>query len=603
MKDKKIIDNKIKVPDFAYVILVSLCGAVGVTGTIAVPNELSYTNSFLAFVFFVINIIALKNVCPEFKELSRRDKVYSYVFATLVSIALHMGAQLESFDNVNFKQLSLYILIILLSLYLAPLIYYLWEFSSVKINNLFVRTNDEEVIKYTWIWLIIFLLWVPTFCAMFPGAFVYDATEEYTEVISRDFNMHYPLFHVLMLGGIVHLAEYLGLGANTGIAAYTLIQMVVFSAALAYLVFWLAKKGMKKKFQLILILFLGLFPLFPMYAVCSVKDTLFSAAFLMVTILMIDYMLESKDFFDKKMILFVAASVMLILLRNNGMYAYLVSIPIIAIVGILCRYDKKQLSKLVILMILSFILFAGINQCLKIMTHAKDNEHQEILTVPIQQLARVYKYSPETFTQDELETLYEILPQDYLITYNPRISDILKSGFENKAYANNKHKYWKLWYDIGLRKPTIYLNAWLVNSYGYWYPDMLINVYGGHSMYTFTYKDSSYFGFETEPPGKRISLFPLLERFYKNISLELFQQKVPVISMLFAPGFVFYLFAWHFFDLMRRKSWKLASAFIPVVMLWGTVLLGPTVLVRYVLILWCIIPIFLFTVSQNTDNV
>jgi hypothetical protein len=235
------------------------------------------------------------------------------------------------------------------------------------------------------------------------------------------------------------------------------------------------------------------------------------------------------------------------------------------------------------------------------MTHATDDEYQEKLTVPIQQLARAYKYSPETFSEDEKSTLYEVLPEDYLKTYNSRISDILKSGFDNRAYSRNPHKYQKLWLDIGLKKPNIYLNAWLANCYGYWYPDMIINVYGGNQMYTFKYKDSSYFGFETEPPGERHSLFPLLERFYRNVSLELFQQRIPVLSMLFAPGFVFYLFAWSLFGLMRDKRWMIVAAFMPMILLWATVLLGPTVLVRYVLVSWCAIPMF-FAVENIKTN-
>ena len=145
----------------------------------------------------------------------------------------------------------------------------------------------------------------------------------------------------------------------------------------------------------------------------------------------------------------------------------------------------------------------------------------------------------------------------------------------------------------------MYLNAWLVNSYGYWYPDMIINVYGGNQMYTFMYKDSSYFGFETEPPGERHSLFPLLERFYRNVSLELFQQRIPVLSMLFAPGFVFYLFAWAFFKVIKDRKWMTVAALCPILLLWATALLGPAVLVRYVLVLWCILPVFFVTLREK----
>jgi len=289
----------------------------------------------------------------------------------------------------------------------------------------------------------------------------------------------------------------------------------------------------------------------------------------------------------------------MMLLRNNGVYAYIVAVPLIFLTGLMAKESKKHLIKIIILMLLSLALYFGANHCMRLVTHAENNEHQEKLTVAIQQLARVYKYSPQTYSEDELKTLQEILPKEYLEKYNPRISDLLKSGFDNEAYSANKAKYKKLWFDIGLRKPLIYINAWLVNSYGYWYPDMVINVYGGNQMYTFMYEDSSYFGFETEPPGSRQSLFPLLEGLYRSISLELFQQKVPVLSMFFAPGFVFYIFLWCLAGLMKDKRWRTVGALCPVLMLWATVLMGPTVLVRYVFILWCILPLLFCVISRE----
>lgn len=593
MSDQSDKTKKSHISDNAYAVIVSFAGTVGMTGIMAVVGDsIAYTNSFFAFIVFGLSVYVLSQICSSFRGSSKRNKVFAYIFSTLLSLALHMGASLEKSANVNFKDLKLYLFVILLAVYLAPLVSWLWKAGSDSISKLTVKKNDEKGLDFKQIWAMIFILWLPVFFALYPGAFVYDATEEYTEVISRSFSMHHPLFHVLMLGGIVHLAEYMGLGANTGIAVYTVLQMAVFSAVLAYAVFRLAKKkGLNKKHQLIAILFFGLFPIFPMYAVCSAKDTLFTACVLVVVILLIDHMEDSEEFYGKKRVLFVIASVFMMLFRNNGVYAYIAAIPVIAVIGIVAHFDKKNLSRLMILMLLSFVLYKGTNYCLKIATHATDGEYQEKLTVPIQQLARVYKYAPETFSDEELKQLYEILPEDYLITYNPRISDILKSGFDNSAYAKDKAKYNRLWLDIGMRKPYVYLNAWLVNSYGYWYPDMIINVYGGNQMYTFMYEDSSYFGFETEPPGERHSLFPLLERLYRNISLELFQQRVPVISMLFAPGFVFILFAGHLMGLMKDKKWMLVAAYSPVLLLWATVLLGPTILVRYVLILWCIIPV------------
>lgn len=587
-------NNQILLSDNACSVILAFLGCLGCIGIMA-GQTVKYTNSFLAVILFALSLYAFKSIVPNFRKAAVSHKVYAYIFSGLISVALHMGASLETNDSVDFKSPTLYICSICLAIYLAPFVNALWN-KMFKAEN--EKKNDEKPLSIYYVWLIIFALWIPTFMAFFPGAFVYDATDEYIEVIARQFSMHHPLLHVLLLGGLVHLGEYLGAGANAGIAVYTLFQMAVMSWVFAYVVTVLQKLGVNKRKLLGIIAFVGIFPLFPMYAVCTAKDTLFSGAFLLVIVLLIQFARNSEKFFDKKIVLFVVSSTVMMLLRNNGAYAYVVAAILMIPCFIYAKVEKKYWSKILILMVLSVVLYKGSEYCLKVATHATDSENQEMLTVPIQQIARVYNYAPEAFSAEEIDTLYEVLPENYLKTYNPRCSDVLKSGFDNNAYNSNPAKYRKLWVSIGTKRPLIYLNAWLVNSYGYWYPDMIINVYKGNQMYTFQYKDSSYFGFETEPPGERHSLFPLLEKLYKNISLELFQQKVPVISMLFAPGFVFYVFAWYFMGLMREKRFKYVGAYLPVLLLWGTVLLGPTVLVRYMLILWFVMPLLCITTEN-----
>lgn len=565
-------------------ILLSFLGCVGIIGTVALSGDsIVYTNSFFALLFFAISLFIQMRLVPMWADAKKRDKIYASVFSCLLAVALVFGATLEVWGSVNFTNISLYLKIMCVAAYMAPITNACWNRMS-QIGIIFEKSDKQFGLLQTW--GLIFVLWIPTFLALFPGAFVYDATDEYTEVISRSFTMHHPLIHVLLLGGLTHLGEYLGLGANAGIAAYTLLQMLVVSFVFAYVIRLLIKWGFSNKYCFAWIVITGLFPIYPMYAVCSAKDTLFSAAFLMVTVLLIEFARDKEKFFDKRMVLLVASATLMMLLRNNGVYAIIVAIPFLIVCARAAKLETKTYMKLVVLILVSFVMYKGINYSLKLVTHATDSEHQEMLTVPIQQLARTYKYAPETFSEEEKESLYEILPENYLITYNPVCSDVLKSGFDNDAYAKESAKYKALWWKGLTRKPLIYINAWLVNSYGYWYPDMVINVYGGNEMYTFKYDQSSYFGFETEPPGTRHSLFPMYEDFYRNIALELFQQRVPVISMLFAPGFMFILFAFAFMYCMKQKKWLKVGVMMPMLLLWATVLLGPTVLVRYVLIFW-----------------
>lgn len=565
-------------------ILLSFLGCVGIIGTVALEGDsIVYTNSFFALLFFGLSTAVQLKIVPAIMEAGKREKIYAFIFSLLLSIALIFGSTLEVWGNVNFTNASLYFKILCVAAYMTPIVHICWE--KLGELTLFYDKTDKPF-GFIQTWGLIFVLWIPTFLALFPGAFVYDATDEYIEVISREFTMHHPLIHVLLLGGLTHMGEYLGLGANAGIAAYTLFQMAVVSFVFAYAIKLLQKWGFSKKYCFAWIIITGLFPVYPMYAVCSAKDTLFTAAFLMVTVLLVEFAREKEYFFDRRMILLVVSATLMMLLRNNGVYALIVAVPFIIICSAVAKVDYKIYIRLVVLILISLVMYEGLNYSLKLATHASDSEHQEMLTVPIQQLARTYHYAPETFSDEELKTLYEILPENYLITYNPVCSDVLKSGFDNDAYAKNSGRYKALWWKIFLRKPLIYANAWLVNSYGYWYPDMVINVYGGNQMYTFKYDQSSYFGFETEPPGVRHSLFPLYEKLYRSISLELFQQRVPVISMLFAPGFMFIMFAYAFMYCMRQKKWMAVGVMMPMLLLWATVLLGPTVLVRYVLIFW-----------------
>ena len=633
----------------------ALLFCAGIRGVMALGDAtgVRYSNSMLSVMLFILLLILGRIVCPLFSKLERVWRIKAYVFSTLLSVSLHIGAEYEFYDGVDFAKPSIYINTICLAIALAPFVAYFWRkpngLNVVDRKDTGTEGNSQTGIPFNffYIWAIIFLFWMPVFFALYPGAFVYDATEEYVEVISRQFTMHHPLLHVLALGGIVHLFEYIGAGANAGIAVYVLLQMLTMSVALSYVVRSLQRWGVTKRYAFITVLFFGIFPLYPLYAVCTAKDGLFTVFLLVAIVSMGNIIMSShisncvsgngdtKVSSDKDpapsmsdMVIFLISSTLMMMLRNNGLYAYASTAIILAVTLIIDRTPKNvpsissdssersssepdsaknsrsqtgiaradyyagvhyTTSRLLILMALSIVLSLGGTRILKLATGATDGEHQEMLTVPIQQLARTYTYSPDAFTPDEEALLKAFIPEDYLTTYTPRVSDVLKSGFDNKHYESHRADFYRLWLTIGARRPLTYLNAHLGTAYGYIYPDALNNVYKGNAMYTFTYTDSSYFGFETEPPGTRESMMPALELLIEKFSLTLFQQKCPVLSMLFSPGFVFWVFMFVLFGYVNRKNLPMM---LLVLMTFATVLLGPTTLVRYVLILWYITPLY-----------
>ena len=450
---------------------------VGIRGVMALGDAtgIRYSNSMLSVMLFILLLMLGRIVCPLFAKVDKVWKIKAYIFSTLLSTALHIGAEYEFYDGVDFAKPSLYFNTICLAIAMAPFVAYLWR----KPRGLNVIERDENEkdkatgktsepksfrsstpFNFFYIWAIIFLFWMPVFFALYPGAFVYDATEEYVEVISRQFTMHHPLLHVLALGGIVHLFEYIGAGANLGIAVYVLLQMLVMSAALSFVVRSFQMWGVTKRYAFITVLFFSIFPLFPLYAVCTAKDGLFTV-FLLVSIVSMGNIIRLADVKDAQppshasapsmsdMVIFLVSSTLMMMLRNNGLYAYAATALISAMTLIISRRQKPvafsgTTARLLILMVMSIVLSLGGTRILKLATGATDGEHQEMLTVPIQQLARTYTYSPEAFTPDEEALLKAFIPEDYLTTYSPRISDVLKSGFDNQYYESHRALFYKL---------------------------------------------------------------------------------------------------------------------------------------------------------------
>lgn len=534
------------------------------------------------------------------EQIEKRSYLIAGIFSLAFSAALVFGARLDSVENVDVKDVTLWLHLVAFTVIFTEIVLLLWRlmdglrsrnmsFAGRIANKITTAIELTEAQADVAAFLFLLLCWLPVFLAVYPGFFVYDAQDEYIQVATRTFSTHHPLVHVLLLGGMICAVHKLTDSYNLGIACYMVFQMAAAAGVFTFLFSYLRKKRVSRMVRLVGLLWLGTFPTVVMFTLCSAKDALFTLALLLLLICLLELGRDEENFFASKgwRFLFVVSGMAMMLFRNNGFYAFLVMIPFLLI-------GKKGRRRQ--LLLLSACAVAGcllVNGGLKLALHADDSEYQEILTVPIQQLARVYKYAPESFSKEDLDILHEVLNEEALSLYTPRLSDPVKYRFNNEAFAKEKGRYAALWLRIGMRKPLIYLNAWWMTSYGFWYPDMVINVYGGNTVFTFTYQDNSYFGYEVELPGVRESKIPWLNEVYRKLSLEVWKEKVPVLSWLFSPGAMFWLYALLFARLLNNRRYEILYPFLPILLVWLTVLLGPTYLPRYVLFFWYALPLFL----------
>ncbi len=579
--------------------------------------------------------------CQPSKKGSLKAWILSGLFGVLLATALVWGFQLETADQIEITSRIAFAIWLLLAVLFTGLTNYFFRFlDGVQVFSRpglvvmgrkrgdhpdkeeccdavsGIRKNWRSFVTY---WLLLFLCQIPVLLAEYPGFFVYDATDEFVQVQTRVFTTHHPLFHELSMGGIILAVHKVTGSYNAGIFLYLLLQALVITCVFAYVLLYLKTAGFSRWIRIITGAFYGVFPTIVMYTLCSCKDGLFSAFLILFSLELLQLLDCPVEFFQSRRhkAILVISGALLMLLRNNGFYAYLVFLPFG--IGILFGRLSKVKSGInrsarekgnaqssnnrenansnrvkiahASLLILPVIGYLLVNQLLITATGATGGEHQEMLTVPIQQLARTYQADPEDFTEEEKEILFSYISEEGLSHYTPRISDITKSYFNNNSYDEDSASFWHLWLQKGKEHPMSYVNAWLLTSYGFWYPGAVINVYSGNEMYTFTYTESSYFGYEVEPPGERHSLIPAIDRFYRKLSLEKFQQEIPIIHLFFAPAFWFWLFFLGMCYIFYRDGFQGLFWCLIVFLVWLTVLLGPTYLVRYAIYLWTIAPL------------
>ncbi|MBO5999388.1 MAG: hypothetical protein J6P87_06840, partial [Lachnospiraceae bacterium] len=458
------------------------------------------------------------------------------------------------------------------------------------------RGDVPSLLKY---WAGILTAHFIVLLAEYPGFFVYDATDELFEFDTRTFTTHHPLLHELLMGISVRGGETLFGNVNAGIFLHIFLQMLMITFVLSLIMVMLEKAGISRPLRILIWLFYAFFPPVVMFSLCSSKDTPFSA-FLLLSVLILYILNADRSFAEGSSIFYVllaATAAASMLFRHNTFYAWLVYLPLLLL--FFPRSEQTEKRRLIICLIASMVLYLILSSGLRFMLKAEKEGPQEMLTVPIQQLARLWNDDPSAFTGEELQVLYRYIPASDLRHYRPSLSDPVKAGFNNEAAGEDLTSFIKLWAVKGMQHPMTYMNAWLMTSYGYWYPGAVINVYAGNEVHTFTYDESSYFGYEVEYPGERHSLIPAIDRFYRKLSIERFQQEIPVISLLFAPASYLWLWLLIFVYLIWKKDRQVFSV-LPVFLYMLTLLLGPTYLVRYVIPLFFGIGILpLLTVSDK----
>lgn len=529
------------------------------------------------------------------KYLSKRKATVSIILSFLFTVMQITGYQISGLYHTSVHQSSFFRSITVLSIsqciFLIVTEFVLW---IIIINLLFTLLESMKVpeIKHTkrkntLLWLLIsfllFICWVPCFLAGYPGFYNYDAFSQVPQALYEEvqYSAHHPLIHTLVMGKIIAFGYHHGVDLNDGIALHSIFQMTFCAIVFSYVICYIRKKTNRLWICIAAFCYYAFFPVIPMFAMSTTKDIIFSALLLLTVMLLYEMCSDITAFFASKKSIakFMIITMLMCLFRKNGIYAVVCTIPFMLLLY------KKYWRQLILLFGTIMILSIAANRGLIYLLNAEEGSPEEMLSVPMQQIARVYNdYGEDAFSEKELNIIYEGISKESLLGYDPFLSDNIKNYFDYNVMLDNKMDYVLLWIRKGLQYPNAYIKAFLENTYQAWYP--------GTSIYNKPNAEKTfYFELGMWPGGYRDSKMPKLLPFYEKIATEYYYQKLPIIRLLFSIGAMLWVALFVLSFAIYQKNRPLTAAILMVLCYCTTVLLGPISLVRYYLILFYGFPI------------
>lgn len=325
------------------------------------------------------------------------------------------------------------------------------------------------------VWSIYMIAFYPIVLSPDPAFQIrqyYNVPTKYVNwVIQRDPNVfmtaHHPVTQTYLLGWCIDLGRML-INDNFGLFIYDLGQTLIYASVLAYTCTFALKKGIAKRYVILLNLMYLVVPMYAFYSISAVKDTLYTAFMILFVLFIYDFIHTKKDeLISKKSVLyFYIVMLLMSLFRHNGVYIVVMTIPFVFI------YSKVNRKRVLVSFGLFMISILSFNNVLVPALGISDGSIREMLSVPFQQTARYVKYHADELSEEDIKVIDYVLNYDTLAErYKPEIADPVKNEYNKYTEKKDLIAYFKVWFKGLVKHPETYIDATLNNTFGYIYPN------------------------------------------------------------------------------------------------------------------------------------
>ena len=334
---------------------------------------------------------------------------------------------------------------------------------------------------FLFVLLLLLVSWLPYLLSFAPGSVLDDSLASITPWTNgTPLTNHHPVVYSLLVGGFVYLSKILPLSLNAAVFLYSLVQSVCLAGTLAALFCRLQRAGVKRCVLAAGIAYAMIVPYFPAYAMILWKDPLYSCALLWLSMLLFDAVRKEGGLPDRAwQVKWFLALLCTAFLRNNGAFCLLFMAAALLLSG-----RRKQFFCTACMTVIVALLFFTVQHTVYPLCHIADTEYTEKIGIPLQQLAATVAYQGK-MGEEEREFLLKIMPeQEWKERYAPCLADKIKwtDGANMEYISQNKRSFWKVWGNLLLKNPAIYLRAYGMDTFGFWAPGVQ-NRYGYVDLY------------------------------------------------------------------------------------------------------------------------
>lgn len=426
--------------------------------------------------------------------------------------------------------------------------------------------------------ITLIILYIPYMIASYPGIFMGDTRHHLLQIYGGwDLNNAHPIVSTLFYGVCIKIGTFLFGSSNVGIFICSLSQFFFIIAIVSYAIKLLSSCNVSPKILVLLILYYAFYPRIQYWMFLMTKDIINAAFFMLFMIIL--YMVLSGRANRHVYFALGFADLGVILFRNDSQYVVVISL-ILILLGI--KESRKVIGAFAACTLVFVLFWNGVLLWLQV-PQTKPGWNVDfgfLFSVMAQQTGRYVRDAGEEITEEERNVIDAVFDYEQITTvYEPgdRSDGMMKIIRQSSATPEDVAAYKRVWLQMFVKHPEIYIEATLNHKYQYLYPYKM-------SQYIYTYPTSGEYMRQATEEINGYMGDGFVKFFYPE-HLEKFREihfgvreyffRGPIFNILYVSSSFFWcLIIWTAYCILRKN--RIAVAIImPLLVIILVLIAGP----------------------------